>query len=347
MKTRFTLLNFLLLLSAMGIITFLSCEKDSNDVNILNNRLKAQYGEVVKLSDGSWRGTVDGKVVYTGSRLFDCANAVINNMSDGTVVIKNSGESGPGIGNIYAIKPKSNMTLDFSGCTINCNGDDYIVPVQADNKSNITVKNLKITGRARYGLWFRTCSGLRFENITISTSWGLGIRVDNSKGGPSSNVYMTKINVTSCGDQAVETYGVNGCTITDVTASNVANGCGLLLNQSTNNSIGTVNGYRCNKGGGYAAFRVANNNRTTTCAKVIANECGRGFFSVSGSSNCTVQNVDIKNCTSHGIFLEDASYTYINSGTVTNCNPNVQHVRCSNVRTCVNGQTYTANDGKW
>jgi hypothetical protein len=344
MKKVFWILSSFLI---AAIFTIISCSKEevTNDEIAEGSRLKAT-GECTK-SGTTWTGKVDGVTKYTGTSMFDCVNTVINNMSSGRITIKNSGESGPGKGDIYAIKPKSSMTLDFSGCTINCNGDDYIVPVQADNKSNITVKNLKVTGRARYVVWFRTCSNIRFENITIGTTWGMGLRVDNSKGGASTGVYISGVTCTSCGSHAVETYGVSGCTITTVNASNTASGCAVLLNQSTNNTVGTVNGYRCNQGGGYAAFRVANSNRSTTCSRVTANECGRGFFSVSSSSNCTVGYIDARNCTSHGVFIENSSYTNVNGGTVSGCNPNVQHVNATSCRTVVNGQTYTAANGKW
>jgi hypothetical protein len=121
-----------------------------------------------------------------------------------------------------------------------------------------------------------------------------------------------------------------------------------LLNQSRNGSVGTVTGSYNNNGGGYATFRVANSNGpNVTCAKVYSRNSGRGFFSVTGSNGTTVNTVDIANSTSHGIFLEDASNTRVNAGTVSNGHPNVQHVRTSNCRTAVNGQVYTAANGSW
>lgn len=305
------------------------------------------YGEVTS-SNGVFTGKVDGITVYTGSLLFDAVNACINNMDSGTISIKNSGSSGAGKGDIYAIKPKSNMVLDFNNTTITCNGDEYIVPIQADNKTNITVRNIKITGTPRYAMWFRTCSNITIENVTISTTWGLGIRVDDSKGGWSTNLkILGTINITSCGDHGIETYGVDGFTIGDVTVNNTG-GCGVLLNKSKNGTVGTVTGTNNCKGGGYATFRVANSNGpNVTCTKVYSRSSGRGFFSVSGSNGTTIGTVDIQGATSQGIFLEDASNTTINGGTVSSCNPNVQHVRTVNCVTKVNGQTYTAADGKW
>ncbi len=120
-----------------------------------------------------------------------------------------------------------------------------------------------------------------------------------------------------------------------VTCNNTG-GCAVLLNQSRNGSVGTVTGSYNNNGGGYATFRVANSNGpNVTCAKVYSRNSGRGFFSVTGSNGTTVSTVDIANSTSHGIFLEDASNTRVNAGTVSNGHPNVQHVRTSNCRTAV------------
>lgn len=322
----------------------------SSPLGIVHGLIANGYAEVTRSGD-TFTGKVNGTTYYTGARLFDAVNACINQMDSGTVTIKNSGDSGPGIGDIYAIKPKSNMTLDFCGTTVNCNGDPYIVPIQADNKTNITVKNIKVTGTPRYCFWFRSCSNITFENITIDTTSGLGIRVDDSKGDWSRNLKIQgNINIIRCSGtncHGIETYGVDGFTIGDVTVNNTG-GCGVLLNKSKNGTVGTVTGsYNCN-GGGYATFRVANNNGpNVTCTKVYSRNSGRGFFSVSGSNGCTVYSVDIANTTSHGIFLEDASNTRVNSGTVSGGNPNVQHVRTTSCVTSVNGQTYTANDGKW
>ncbi|HJT75084.1 MAG TPA: right-handed parallel beta-helix repeat-containing protein, partial [Chitinophaga sp.] len=236
--------------------------------------------------------------------------------------------------------------------TFTCNSNDLlIVPVLADRKTEIEVKNLKVAGNPRYGIWFKGCTNMVISNITMnltngSGQFGLGIRVDHSTAATSNLTINGNINITG-GDMSIETYGLDGFNIGNVTTSNNY-GCGVLLNQSKNGTVGTVTGnYNCN-GGGYATFRVANNNGpNVTCTKVYSRNSGRGFFSVSGSNGTTVNTVDIANSTSHGIFLEDASNTKVNGGTVSGGNPNVQHVRTSSCTTKVNGQTYTAANGKW
>jgi len=350
------ILIVLSILAVIAVSVWFSCnpniyqQKNLSSYDIIDqtDSVRASGTGEVTVSGSTWTGKVDGATVYTGSRFFDAVNACINGMDSGTVNIRNSGSSGAGTGDIYAIKPKSNMVLDFMGTTVNCNGDAYIVPVQADNKTNITVKNIIVTGTPRYAFWFRTCSNTTFENITINTTAGLGIRVDDSKGGWSTNLKIQgNINVQRCGSMGIETYGVDGFTIGNVTVNNTGE-CGLLLNKSKNGTVGTVTGSNNCTGGGYATFRVANSNGpNVTCAKVYSRNSGRGFFSVSGSNGTTVGTVDIQGATSHGIFLEDASNTKVNGGTVSGSNPNIQHVRTSGCTTKVNGQTYTAADGKW
>ena len=290
-------------------------------------------GEVTR-SGSTWTARVNGSTVYTGSRMFDAVNAACNNMGAGTVNIRNSGDSGPDGGSVYAIRPRANQTLDFHGHTVNCNGGDLVVAVHADRRHGITVRNLRVTGNPRYGIWFRGCSDVTLNNITMDLSnnspVGLGIRVDNSTG-PASNLTISgTININGSAGHAVETYGIDGFSIGNITANNTG-GCGLLLNDSRNGTVGVVTGSYNNQGGGYATFRVANNNGPNVRVEgVYSRNSGRGFFSVSGSNGTTIGWVDIANTSSHGIFLEDASNTHVQSGTVSNGNPNCQEVRTSN-----------------
>lgn len=306
-------------------------------------------------SGGTYTAKVNGVTKYTGTDYIAAIQAACNNLTAGRtskewVLVKNSGSSGNSGGSVKAVNLPSYTGIDFNNTTFNCNSNDLlIVPVQADRKTQIEVKNMKVTGTPRYGIWFKGCTNMAISNITMnisSASMGLGIRVDHSTAATSNLSISGNINITG-GDMSIETYGLDGFTIGNVTSSN-NRGCGVLLNQSKNGTVGTVTGnYNCN-GGGYATFRVANNNGpNVSCTKVYSRNSGRGFFSVSGSNGCTVNTVDIANNTSHGIFLEDASNTKVNAGTVSGCHPNVQHVRTASCTTKVNGQTYTAANGSW
>lgn len=300
------------------------------------------YGQgSVYLSGSTWHGDVNGSGVYSGSRFFDAANAVCNAMGSGTIDIWSSGSSGNDGGNVYAIRPNSGQTLDFHGNTIHCNSNgDLIVAVYADRKNNITVRDVVVTGNPRYAFWFRGCNDVTFTDITMNLSnnnpVGLGIRYDGSTASASDLTINGNILIQGSAGHAIETYSVNGVSIGNVTCNNTG-GCGVLLNDSENCTVGVVTGNYNNQGGGYATFRVANNNRSTYCAGVYSRNSGRGFFSVSGSRDCTVAWVDIANPTSHGIFLEDATNTHVQSGSVSGGSPNCQEVRTTNCSINVSG----------
>lgn len=278
-----------------------------------------------------WRATVNGQNVYTGMRMVDAANAAINHLGPGTVNIRSSGSSGADGGNVYGIRPQHGTVLDFHGNTFNANGGELVVPVYCDRRNGVTVRNLNVTGNPRYGVWFRGCSNVTLHNITMNLSnnnpIGLGIRVDDSTG-PAGNLTISgTIRINGGRSHGVETYGVEGFSIGDVTVTNNG-GSGVLLNNSRNGTVGRVTGSRNNQGGGYATFRVANNNGPgVTVESVHSRDSGRGFFSVSGSHGTTVRHVDIANSTAQGIFLEDAHNTHVLGGTVSRGNPNCQLVR--------------------
>ncbi len=285
----------------------------------------AAYGEVTRY-DSTWTAKVNGETVYTGSDMFAAVQTAVNNLTSNrtwkeTVRIKNSGSSGPSGGSIKAINIPSYTVLDFGGCTIECNsGDELIVPVQGERRTQIEIKNLKIIGNPRYGIWLKSCTNIAISDITMNLTGGLGIRIDHSKGSWSTDVSIDNTNITGAGSHAIETYGVDGLTVGTVTSSNTA-GCGLLLNLTQNATIGTVTATRANYGGGYAAFRIANNaGPNIRVERVIARDCGRGFFSLTGSNGCTVNYVDISGSTSHGILIEDSQNIVVNGGIIKNCN---------------------------
>lgn len=298
-------------------------------------------GNEVTLSGSTWTATVGGNTVYTGGRMFEAVNACINNMSSGTIDIRSSGDSGLSGGDIYAITPKNNMTLDFHGSTINCNSDDLlIVPIRAKGKSDITIKNLNVTGNPRYVTWFTGgCKNITLTNITADTTGGNGIRVADS--GSSNLVIDGNINLHTVG-HCIETYTVDGVYIDTVTVRS-DNGCGVLLNDSENCEINAIYASYCNQGGSYAGFRQANNNGTTHCGYLWARYCGRGLYSVSDSHNCTVDEVDIANCSTAGISVSGTSHDFrVNSGTVSGSNKNVDiWDGAYNVYINVNGSIYT------
>ncbi|MGB3800902.1 MAG: hypothetical protein WA952_13890, partial [Lewinella sp.] len=198
-------------------------------------------GEVTS-SGGNWSARVNGSTVYTGNNYVEAINTACNRAgNNATINIRNSGSSGPGIGNIYGARPLAGQTLDFHGTTFNANGDPFIVPVYADRRNGITVRNLRVTGSPRYGIWFRGCSNTTFTNITMDVNSGLGIRVDASTGPASDLTINGDILIEGTSTHAIETYTVGGVDIGDVTC-NYTGGCGVLLNDSWDCRVGVVTG---------------------------------------------------------------------------------------------------------
>ncbi|MDQ5928720.1 MAG: hypothetical protein QG594_495, partial [Bacteroidota bacterium] len=116
---------------------------------------------------------------------------------------------------------------------------------------------------------------------------------------------ITVNNFTGMDGQGVETYGVDNYNIDNIRGNNLR-GCALVLNHSNNGTIGSVYGYRCNNGGGYAALRYVNDCDGAKVAYVYARECGRGF--VSGRCyNIDVAKVDIEGSTSDAILITGGS----------------------------------------
>lgn len=153
-------LAFVLLLCA-----FTACKKSSDNLQELSalsglgtsSKLMATAaataataaGEVTG-SGGNFTATVNGVNKYTGTNYISAIQAAINGLTAGRtakewVTIKISGASGSSGGSLKYVNMASNTGLDFAGNTFNANsGDALIIPIWADRKSNIEVKNLKV-----------------------------------------------------------------------------------------------------------------------------------------------------------------------------------------------------------
>lgn len=211
---------------------------------------------------------------------------------------------------------QSGETYDFGGRTLDgslITGDGLF---RCWGKDKVTIKNVTVTNSPRYAVLARNCTNATISNFKMSNmknSVG-GIRFD--AGGDSSGLKLSSITATDVGGHAVEIWNANGFTIGDIKADRTT-GCGLLLNKSKNGTVGTVTGSYNNQGGGYATFRVANENGPNVrVKKVYSRNSGRGFFSVSGSNGTTVEAVDIASASSEGIYIQDATNTKVLSGKV-------------------------------
>lgn len=298
--------------------------------------VQAQQREAeVSAQAGIWTAHVNGMAVYAGPDMVESIQTAMDYLTPHrswkeTVNVRSSGSTGSHTwdGDLKVVEMRSNTILDFHGNTMHVNDDEenVIVPVRGIRANNIEVRNLRITGNPRYGIWLQGCANVRLSQIEVSipetrssTGPGLGVRIQERSTTWSRNVEIDRIFVEEAKGHAVEFWRTDGLTIGTVQTRNTG-GCGLLLNETTNAHIGTVDSYRANHGGGYAAFRTANNaGPNITVDSVIARECGRGVFFVSGSRGVTVNQVDIARSSSHGILVEDTQDAAINGGVIADC----------------------------
>jgi hypothetical protein len=265
------------------------------------------------LSGSTWTGKVDGTTVYTGTSMSGCGNTIVSKMSSGTINQLNSGT----MDGHTSLK----SSLSWAGASHTMGGGDSTGTIYASGGSSINCTSVHFSSTGSFGVRFRTVNGQ-----STSGSWGTSgicFRIDDCGGGPGYNWTAGSPSSDTSGahgDNFCETYGISGNSVGTVTATD-RGACGLLYNFSSSASTSSVNGTRCNYGGGFAAFRTANSNTSTTCGTDTANSCGRGYFSVSGSGHCTVSTVNANNCSSHGVWLQTANNTHVNGGTVVNCHP--------------------------
>ena len=239
---------------------------------LLQTSLFAATGEVT-LSGSTWTGKVDGTTKYTGTSLAGAASACATAMtSGGTINIRNSGTCNGTI-RIYA-----NTTVNGNGCTLTGNGTTGIV--KAQNVSSVGAQNINMAGSDYFGMYFSTCNGQSFSGVNGTS--GIAYRIDDCKGGLGYSFSCGSPTLTSGGDNGVETYGISGVSLSKVTATEPRRlRCALELFKQLPQADG--HGEQVRFGGGYAGFRCANNNRSSTLTYDNATSCGRGFFSVSGS----------------------------------------------------------------
>jgi hypothetical protein len=213
-------------------------------------------------------------------------------------------------------------TIDVTGT-----GSGDMAPVYSRGTTQVEVRHLTVAGRPVYGIFMRNVTNLSLGQITMRLGSGLGVRIDN-RGDTSQwsrNVSIESVSVAGASSHAVETYGVDGLTIGTVTARNVGES-GLLLNQTINATIGTVDAGNAGAGTGYAAFRMANRNgrigssypTNIRVGTVIARGGGRGVFCVSESGGATIDRVDLAGTGNNAILLENCYGVTIaaHSGTI-------------------------------
>ena len=282
------------------------------------------------LSGSTWTArTSGGSQVYSGTDMRAAVQAAVGSLSAGRtskqkVIVRGSGS----ISAASRISLPSYTTLEVCG-TINVTGSGSgdMAPVYSRGTRDVEVTRLNLTGSPVYGIFLRNVDNVILGQIDMRLSAGLGVRIDN-RGDTSvfsRNVRIDNVYVQGASSHAVETYGVDGLTVGTVTARNVGES-GLLLNQTINATIGTVDAQGAGAGTGYAAFRMANRNgrvgssypANIRVGSVIARGGGRGIFCVSESGGAVIDRVDIAQTGSNSILIENCYNVTIaaQSGTV-------------------------------
>jgi hypothetical protein len=281
-------------------------------------------------SGSTWTARNGSRTVYTGTDMRAAMQAAIGSLTAGRttkerVVVRGSGS----IAASTRVSLPSHTALDVCGTIdVTGSGSGDMAPVYSRGTTQVEVRHLTVTGRPVYGIFMRNVNNLSLGQITMRLSGGLGVRIDN-RGDTSQwsrNVSIESVYVSGASSHAVETYGVDGLTVGTVTARNVGES-GLLLNQTINATIGTVDAENAGTGTGYAAFRMANRNgrigggypANIRVGTVKARGGGRGVFCVSESGGATIDRVDIANTGNNAILLENCYDVTIaaQSGTVS------------------------------
>jgi hypothetical protein len=281
-------------------------------------------------SGGTWTARRGSSTVYTGSDMRAAVQAAVNSLTAGRtskerVVVWQGGTISAG----SRISLPSYTVLDVCG-TINVTGSGSgdQAPVYSRGTRDVEVQHLYLTGAPLYGIFMRNVTNVILGQIDMRLSGGLGIRIDNrgDTSVRSRNIRIDNVYVSGSGTHGVETYGVDGLNIGTVTARNTRDS-GLLLNDTINATVGTVDAENAGAGTGYAAFRVANRNgrvgnsypTNVRVGLVRARGGGRGVFCVSESGGLAIDRIDIANTGNNAILIENCYNVTIatQSGTVS------------------------------
>ena len=273
------------------------------------------YQAEATLSGSTWTARRGSSTVYTGTDMRAAVQAAISSLPSRTskqnVLVRGSGS----ISANSRISLPSYTLLDVCG-TINVTGTGSgdQAPIYSRGTRDVEVAHLNVTGAPLYGIFMRSVNNLILGQIDMRLSSGLGVRIDNygDKSVPSRNIRIDSAYVSGASSHAVETYGVDGITIGTVTARNVGES-GLLLNQTVNATVGTVDAENAGAGTGYAAFRMANRNgrigssyaTNVRVGTVKARGGGRGIFCVSESGGAVIDRVDIANTGNNSVLIEN------------------------------------------
>lgn len=238
------------------------------------------------------------------ANLLDAINRACALAGEGTeerpalIDILTSGDTGAHVrkGGRFGISPLSHQTLDFHShpyTVINPRAKGanlygfYIGRVSDDKtgkdpRSHITIRNLRMTGNPRTAVLSYYCDNFVIENLDLDLpldeSSGVNIR-------HGRDISLTgDLYIRGGKGQQIDIVHCSNVTIGDVTVTHSKEGCGLLLSNNYDVTVGNVFGYKNEPGGSYATMRFANGNVSTQVAGVYSRNSGKGIMVSSGEA---------------------------------------------------------------
>ncbi|MFB6120271.1 MAG: RICIN domain-containing protein [Halobacteriaceae archaeon] len=297
----------------------------------------ARDAHVVVWKDGDGRWHADGRDghVTSSDDFFEVVQTALDDgLTEGRehkekVVVVNEVTLGP-TDDLKQIELPSYSILDMPRrMTIEDEGEPLYIPVAAYDVHHVEVPNLVVDGNPRYGMFLRSVRDMKLGDIVMEMpegpAGGLGVRIDGFAHGRgddtiwSKDIQVDNVYVNNGGGHAFETYAVERLQIGKVIAKNTVAGCGVLLNETVDATVGQIIGKDIDVGGGYAGFRVANGAHDITVDQVVVRGGARGIFGVSGCYNITIGEVNISDMDPTGVLIQDNQNFTIEGGVVKNC----------------------------
>ncbi len=230
------------------------------------------------------------------------------------------------------ISPLSGQTIDFNYNLMEINNPHKLRMngIFAVRKHAVTIKNFRLAGFVRYGIWTQGCDDFTIINVDIDIDQESGLAMFIRPRGdyrPRNLTIKGDVYINGGNGHAIEFTSVDTVNIGDVTVSNNLNGCGINASGSTNIKIGNVYGYKNSynlegAGGGYATLRYSNAGEYLECKGIYSRRCGRGYMITQGDNSAlpgvvgqhfsTVDVVDIKHTVKENIFIRGILPTHNN-----------------------------------
>ncbi|WP_418276493.1 RICIN domain-containing protein [Isoptericola jiangsuensis] len=283
----------------------------------------------VTRSGSTWTARRGSTSLYSGTDMASAMRAAVGGLTAGRtsaerVVVRGSGTVSAGT----SVDLPSHTSIEVCG-TIDVTGTPRAnhAPLRVQHVEDVSIPYLTMTGAPYFGIWVRTSSDVHLGQIDLRLSGGLGIRIDSRDDDSvreARDIRVDDVYVSGTSNHGVETYGVDGITIGTVTARDTGYS-GLLLNDTVNATVGTVDAQGAGTGTGYAAFRMANRNGAVDgsyptnvhVGEVVARGGGRGVFCVSESGGAVIDRVDIADTGSNAVLIENCYNVTIGGGTIS------------------------------